>query len=111
MIASTEYFLGRAPPDNRAFSRYWEMNLTFRVTLLKQAKKQLSGLPLAKQNRYRRSFVLLAEHGPKYASLRTHRYFYQGKRTVWGSSASMALRFFWRYREDRLIVVLHLSSH
>jgi len=84
--------------------------LAFRVILRKRVRKRLGRLPEPTQVRYRRSFALLARRGPSHRSLRTHRYLVHG-RTVWGSSASMALRFFWRFGDRDSIVVTRLDSH
>lgn len=84
--------------------------MTFRVILRQRVRQRLGCLPQRERVRYQRSFRLLAHCGPSHRSLRTHRYRVHG-RTVWGSSASMALRFFWRFSDRGSIVVVRLDSH
>ncbi|NEO26787.1 MAG: hypothetical protein F6K03_07785 [Kamptonema sp. SIO4C4] len=80
--------------------------LGFTVSLTPKACKQLQQRPESVQRQYRKAFGLLQRYGWRYRSLRTHRY-----GTTWGSSASMALRFYWRYAGGRVIEVTGLDSH
>ncbi len=84
----------------------------FAVTLTPQATRQLQALPRRTQRRYAKAFQLLRWVGPHYRSLRTHRYYFQGRDT-WGSAASMALRFYWVYcsTDRRAISITGLDSH
>ncbi|MGB3691943.1 MAG: hypothetical protein WA865_06655 [Spirulinaceae cyanobacterium] len=75
-----------------------------------KAKKQLKTLAPSWQKQYYKAFQLLAIQGPQYRSLRTH-YYRLKDRKVWGSSASMFLRFYWDYAEKATILILFLSNH
>ncbi|AMW28680.1 hypothetical protein [Arthrospira platensis] len=86
------------------------MLVTYSLTLNYKAYKQLKALPLKSQQRYSKAFDLLQNFGAKYPSLRTHRYYQNGK-VIWSSSASMALRFYWDYTALRSIEVIGLDSH
>lgn len=82
----------------------------FRLLIVPKVKKQLKQLPHPIQKQYYKAFQLIATFGPSYRSLRTHRY--KGKKgEFWGSSASMALRFYWEYVGERTILVARISSH
>jgi len=75
-------------------------------------QRELKRLPRQCRDRYRKAFELLAEEGPSYRSLRTHRYARsRDSPQVWGSSASMRLRFYWDYVGEGAIEVLALGSH
>ena len=75
-----------------------------------KSQKQLKSLSLQFRQQYQKAFQLLSTHGPYYRSLRTHRY-HQKKGTIWGSSASMFLRFYWDYQDSSIILILFLDSH
>jgi len=82
----------------------------FSISLTAKAQKQLDKKPRWVQQQYHKAFSLLAQYGAQYPSLRTHRYQKHGWNT-WGSSASMALRFYWRYVDIDAIEVTGLNSH
>ncbi|WP_460204696.1 hypothetical protein [Scytonema sp. NUACC21] len=82
----------------------------FHLTLTAKAQKQLDALSNKDRKQYDKAFQILAESGPIYRSLRTHRYKHKDSGT-WGSSASMAKRFYWQYLEKRTILVTGLDSH
>ena len=82
----------------------------FRLVIAPKVKKQLKQLPQSVQKQYNKGFKLIAIFGPSYRSLRTHRYKHLGDE-IWGSSASMALRFYWEYVGERTIRVIGISSH
>ena len=82
----------------------------FRLRFSPKAKKQLNSLPVKVQKQYRKAFKTIASKGPKYRSLRTHRYRHK-KGEVWGSAASMALRFYWEYAGEKIIAIQEIDSH
>ena len=82
----------------------------FQVLLTAKVEKQLKQLPLQVQKQYDKAFELIASEGPNYRSLRTHRYQVK-KGEIWGSAASMALRFYWDYAGEKTILVMGISSH
>ena len=84
--------------------------MPFNLIYSRKAQKQHRKLSLIFQTQYNKAFILLATHGPHYQSLRTHRY-HIGKQKLWGSSASMFLRFYWRYQDKLTILVILLDSH
>ena len=84
--------------------------MKFQVSFSSKVIKQLQQLPLSTQKQYDKAFQLIATEGPAYPSLRTHRYQLK-KREIWGSAASMALRFYWDYAGVRSILVISISSH
>lgn len=84
--------------------------IQFRLVLTSKAQQQFDKLSLQDRKQYDKAFQMLSEFGPSYRSLRTHRYRYKGG-DIWGSSASMAKRFYWQYLEERTILVTGLSSH
>ncbi len=91
----------------------------FRLIFSSKAEKQLDALPKKDRKQYEKAFDILAKSGPIYKSLRTHRYKHKSCNT-WGSSASMAKRFYWEYiqqsqseenLDEKIIIVTSLSSH
>ncbi|MDB9512475.1 hypothetical protein PN499_14885 [Kamptonema animale CS-326] len=82
----------------------------FRLRFSRQVKKQLKSLPVKVQKQYHKAFQTIASEGPEYRSLRTHRYRYK-KGEVWGSAASMALRFYWEYAGEQTISIEEIDSH
>ncbi|MCL1474271.1 hypothetical protein [Argonema antarcticum] len=84
--------------------------IQFEVIVTPKVKKQLAVFSVKTQKQYHKAFQLLAAEGPNYRSLRTHRY-KQKKGEIWGSSASMALRFYWKYKEGKTIWVMAIDSH
>jgi hypothetical protein len=82
----------------------------FRLIVTLKAQKQLDALPTQFRLQYDRAFQRLSSQGPAYRSLRTHRYLQQG-REIWGSSASMFLRFYWDYAGEESILIVALDSH
>ncbi|MDY6940257.1 MAG: hypothetical protein SWY16_21700 [Cyanobacteriota bacterium] len=80
------------------------------VAIVPKVKKQLSSLPKKTQKQYRKAFSILSQQGPSYRSLRTHRY-QQRNGQIWGSSASMRLRFYWDYAGRRIIKIVAIDSH
>jgi hypothetical protein len=84
--------------------------IQFRLIFTSKAQQQLDKLSFPDRKQYDKAFGMLCQFGPSYRSLRTHRYRYQGG-DIWGSSASMAKRFYWQYLEERTILVTGLSSH
>ncbi|MGD2184401.1 hypothetical protein [Lusitaniella coriacea] len=87
-----------------------DSQLKLRLTLTPKVRKQLAALPQKYRKQYIKAFQLLLSQGPAYRSLRTHRYRHRGGE-IWGSSASMFLRFHWKYAAERTIQVMALSSH
>ncbi|MGI2906271.1 hypothetical protein [Tolypothrix sp. VBCCA 56010] len=86
-------------------------SLKFHLIFSPKAEKQLNTLSRKDRKQYDKSFECLANHGPVYRSLRTHRYHCKDGE-IWSSSASMAKRFYWRYVEEKQIIeVTHLDSH
>lgn len=82
----------------------------FRLIFTAKVQKQLDDLPQKDRRQYDKAFVCFALNGPSYRSLRTHRYrSHQGD--IWSSSASMAKRFYWRYKSENKVEVTHLDSH
>ncbi|MEM9543147.1 MAG: hypothetical protein AAGA60_27105 [Cyanobacteria bacterium P01_E01_bin.42] len=84
------------------------------LSLSAKATKQLNALPLQTQHKYRNAFDRLQRFGAKYPSLRTHRIYihsFSSEISLWSSSASMALRFYWHHIEPRSIEVKALDSH
>lgn len=75
-----------------------------------KSQKQIKSLSLQFRQQYQKAFQLLSSQGPHYRSLRTHRY-HQKKGTIWSSSASMFLRFYWDYEDASIILILFLDSH
>lgn len=86
------------------------MDIKFRLIFTSKAEKQLHALAHQDRKQYSKAFQTLSESGPTYRSLRTHRYRHKGGH-IWGSSASMAKRFYWHFLEEQTIVVTHLDSH
>lgn len=84
--------------------------MKFQITFSPKALEQLQQLPLKVQKQYDKAFQLIATEGPTYRSLRTHRY-RQKKGEIWGSAASMALRFYWEYAGKQTILVVAIDSH
>jgi hypothetical protein len=84
--------------------------IQFHLIFASKAQQQLNELSLQDRKQYHKAFQLLTESGPAYRSLRTHRYRYKGGE-IWGSSASMAKRFFWQYLENKTILITSLDSH
>ena len=82
----------------------------FEIDFTAKVQKQLDELPKKDRKQYDKAFDILAESGPAYRSLRTHRYRCK-KGDIWSSSASMAKRFYWRYVEEESILIIHLDSH
>lgn len=82
----------------------------FRLRFSPKVKKQLKSLPVQVQKQYRKAFKTIASEGPEYRSLRTHRYRHK-KGEVWGSAASMALRFYWEYAGEKTISIEEIDSH
>lgn len=82
----------------------------FRLLIAPKVKKQLKQLPQPVQKQYHKGFQIIATFGPSYRSLRTHRYKSKNGE-IWGSAASMALRFYWDYAGERTILVTAISSH
>lgn len=87
-----------------------EKNTKFCLVLAPKAKKQLTTLSPSFRKQYEKAFQLLSSKGPAYRSLRTHRYQQHGCE-IWGSSASMFLRFYWNYRGKETIEIVALGSH
>lgn len=84
----------------------------FRLAFTAAVKRQLKALPPQQRDRYEKAFALLALQGPAYPSLRTHRYARTGKTPeIWGSSASMRLRFFWSFSGEGAISISRLGAH
>ncbi|WP_013334943.1 hypothetical protein [Gloeothece verrucosa] len=90
----------RAPPSIPLFS----------LQFTHKAQKQLKSLSPQVRQQYQKAFHLLSTQGTHYRSLRTHRY-QQKKSTIWGSSASMFLRFYWKYQDSSVILIIFLGSH
>ncbi|TRT90409.1 MAG: hypothetical protein EWV49_00680 [Microcystis aeruginosa Ma_QC_Ch_20071001_S25] len=84
--------------------------MQFSLILSARVTEQLNSLPLKTRDRYCKAFYLITSLGPEYRSLRTHRYHERGGK-LWGSSASMSLRFYWYFQEKKTIVVVRLDSH
>lgn len=84
--------------------------MKFQVVFTPKVSKQLKQLPLPVQKQYDKAFQLIAKEGPSYRSLRTHRYKCKNGE-IWGSAASMALRFYWDYEEEKTILVMAIDSH
>ncbi|OKH31347.1 hypothetical protein NIES2119_28840 [[Phormidium ambiguum] IAM M-71] len=84
--------------------------IKFEVLVTPKVKKELAALPLKVQKQYHKAFQVFAKEGPIYRSLRTHCY-KQKKGEIWGSSASMALRFYWEYQAEKTILVIAIDSH
>lgn len=82
----------------------------FRLRFSPKVQKQLKSLPVKVQKQYRKAFKTIASEDPEYRSLRTHRYRHQ-KGEVWGSAASMALRFYWKYAGEQTISIEEIDSH
>jgi phage-related protein len=82
----------------------------FRLRLAPKVKKKLKSLPVKVQKQYCKAFQTIAFEGPDYRSLRTHRY-RQKKGEIWGSAASMALRFYWVYAGEQTISIEGIDSH
>ncbi|MCC3406761.1 MAG: hypothetical protein JGK17_14440 [Microcoleus sp. PH2017_10_PVI_O_A] len=82
----------------------------FRLRFSPKVTKQLKALPVKVQKQYRKAFQTIASAGPEYRSLRTHRYKHK-KGEVWGSAASMALRFYWEYAGEQTISIQEIDSH
>jgi len=85
--------------------------IQFHLILASKAQQQLDELSPQDRKQYHKAFHILTESGPVYRSLRTHRYRYKGGGDIWGSSASMAKRFYWQYVEDKTILITGLDSH
>jgi phage-related protein len=86
------------------------MHIKFYLTFADKVQEQLELLSSKDRKQYDKAFEIFAENGPGYRSLRTHRY--RSKvGEIWSSSASMAKRFYWRYEEEKTIVVTHIDSH
>lgn len=84
--------------------------MKFQIMFSPKVIEQLQKLPLKVQKQYDKAFQLIATEGPTYRSLRTHRY-RQKKGEIWGSAASMALRFYWEYAGKQTILVVAIDSH
>ncbi|MEH2104383.1 MAG: hypothetical protein V7K76_32545 [Nostoc sp.] len=85
-------------------------SVKFCLIFAAKVQKQLDDLPKKDRKQYEKAFECFANNGPVYRSLRTHRCrTKQGD--IWSSAASMAKRFYWRYREGEMIEVTHLDSH
>jgi phage-related protein len=82
----------------------------FRLRFSPKAKKKLKSLPVKVQKQYRKAFKTIASEGPEYRSLRTHRYRHKTGE-IWGSAASMALRFYWEYAGEKTIAIEEIDSH
>lgn len=82
----------------------------FQLLFTPKVRKQLKSLPPKVQKQYDKAFQIVASEGTGYRSLRTHRY-KQKNGEIWGSSASMSLRFYWDYVGERTILVTGLDSH
>jgi hypothetical protein len=87
-----------------------EQHPNFCLVIAPKAKKQLTNLSPSFRKQYEKAFQLLCSKGPSYRSLRTHRYQQRGC-DIWGSSASMFLRFYWIYVERETIEIVALDSH
>jgi hypothetical protein len=86
------------------------MDIKFQIIFTSKAQKQIDVLAHQDHLQYRKAFQFLSDFGPSYRSLRTHRYQHKGGH-IWGSSASMAKRFYWHFGEEHSIVVTHIDSH
>ncbi|GAA6619729.1 hypothetical protein [Scytonema sp. NUACC26] len=86
------------------------MHIKFRLIFVGKVQKQLDSLSSKDRKQYDKAFECLANNGPVYPSLRTHRYRCKDD-DIWSSSASMAKRFYWRYMEEHSILITHLDSH
>ena len=75
-----------------------------------KAQNKLNKLSAKDRKQYNKAFQRLANYGSAYCSLRTHRYRHKDS-DIWSSSASMSLRFYWRYMEEQSILVIHIDSH
>ncbi len=84
--------------------------MKFSLIFTSRAKQQLEILSPKDRNQYKKAFQTFSNYGPAYRSLRTHRYRYKGG-DIWGSSASMAKRFYWEYRETKIILIASIDSH
>ena len=82
----------------------------FRLRFSPKVQKQLKSLPVQVQKQYHKAFQTIASEGPEYRSLRTHRYRHK-KSEIWGSAASMALRFYWEYAGEQTISIQEIDSH
>lgn len=82
----------------------------FQIIFTPKVKKQLKSLPPQIRQQYDKAFQLVESEGLGYRSLRTHRY-QQKNGKIWGSSASMSLRFYWDYVGERTILVTAIGSH
>lgn len=85
-------------------------SVKFSLIFTCKVQKQLDELPKKDRKQYDKAFKILAESGPAYRSLRTHRY-YTKEGDIWSSSASMAKRFYWFYKEVEIIEVTSIDSH
>lgn len=85
-------------------------SVKFNLVFTTKVRKQLDALPKKDRKQYDKAFEILAKSGPAYRSLRTHRYRCQND-DIWSSSASMAKRFYWRYKGKKNIIVVYLDSH
>ena len=82
----------------------------FILIFTSKVDKELGKLSSQDRKQYDKAFEIIANHGPAYRSLRTHRY--QRKNgEMWSSSASIAKRFYWYYKEKQSILVIHIDSH
>jgi len=84
--------------------------IKFRLVLTSKVQKQLDSLSTKDCKQYDKAFECLANNGPTYRSLRTHRY-HSKDGDIWSSSASMAKRFYWCYKSEQIIEVTHIDSH
>lgn len=85
-------------------------SIKFCLIFTSKVQKQLDALPKKDRKQYDKAFDILAESGPAYRSLRTHRYCTK-EGDIWSSSASMAKRFYWHYKEGEIIEVTYIDSH
>lgn len=85
-------------------------SVKFYLIFTNKVQKQLDALPRKDRKQYDKAFEILAESGPGYRSLRTHKY-YTKENDIWSSSASMAKRFYWRYGEEEIIEITYIDSH
>jgi hypothetical protein len=82
----------------------------FHLIFTPKVQEQIDSLSLKDRQQYQKAFQILANSGPTYRSLRTHRYKHK-RCPTWGSSASMAKRFYWDYIEKQTILITSLDSH
>jgi hypothetical protein len=88
----------------------YSQSFKFCLVFTSKAQNQIDALSLKDRKQYDKAFQNLAKLGPSYRSLRTHRYHHKGC-NIWGSSASMAKRFYWYYKAEKIIAITNLDSH